>query len=360
MADVAARAGVSVSTVSHVVNGTRPVRAPTRARVEKAIAETGYLPNRIARSLATRDTHLIGIVMSALTNRFFVAIVAAIDRAGRRHGYNSVLADSRDQVNYEAEALNTLLSRRVDGVVLAPAAGDRGRVLDRLLADGVPTVLIDRFADDRFDQVGVENLQATASLVEHLASAGHTRIALISGLRGLSTTDERVAGYQLGLERVGLPQRRELVVSGKSDAGAAERAVNELLDRKRPPTAIVSGNNYMTIGVLRALRTRGARVPDDIAVVAFDDFEFADVFQPRLTVIAQPLDQIARTAVDLLIKRMTGRASRQGPQRIQLSGTFVHRESCGCTLRQPSRPRSLSAGGRRRSRPSSGAVQQAK
>jgi LacI family transcriptional regulator len=360
MADVAARAGVSVSTVSHVVNGTRPVNPPTRERVKRAIAETGYLPNRVARSLATRDTQLIGIVMSALTNRFFVPVVAAIDRAGRRHGYNCVLADSRDEVSYEAEALNTLLSRRVNGVVLAPAAGDRRPVLDRLLAEGVPTVLVDRFADDRFDQVGVENVEATASLVEHLASLGHTRIALVSGLRGLSTTDERVAGYQLGLERAGLVASRELVVSGKSAAGAAEHAVNELLDRQRPPTAIVSGNNYMTIGVLRALRARGARVPDDIAVAAFDDIEFADVFQPRLTVIAQPLEQIATTAVDLLIKRMSGRGSRRGPQRIQLSGTFVHRESCGCTLRQPSKDHPLSPEDRRNNRPSTRVAQLAK
>jgi LacI family transcriptional regulator len=339
MADVAARARVSVSTVSHVVNGTRPVDPRTKERVERAIAETGYIPNRVARSLVRRDTQLIGIVMAALTNRFFVATVAAIDRAGRRHGYNCVLADSRDQVSYETEALNTLLTRRVDGVILAPAAGDRRPVLDRLLAEGVPTVLVDRFADDRFDQVGVENVEATAKLVEHLAGLGHTRIAFVSGLRGLSTTDERVTGYFLGLKRAGLAANRDLLMSGRSTAPAAERAVQDLLDRQPPPTAIVSGNNYMTIGVLRALLARGAKVPDDIAVAAFDDIEFSDVFQPRLTVIAQPLQQIAATAVDLLIRRMTGRASGRGPQRIQLPGTFVHRDSCGCTLRQPSSSR---------------------
>jgi LacI family transcriptional regulator len=179
-------------------------------------------------------------------------------------------------------------------------------------------------------------------------------------LKGISTTDERVAGYQLGLERAGLALGRELIVSGKSAAGPAERAVNELLARRCPPTAIVSGNNYMTIGVLRALRSRGARVPHDIAVVAFDDLEFADVFQPRLTVIAQPLERIATTAVDLLIKRMTGRGSSRGPQRIQLPGIFVHRESCGCAMRPPPKTRPLSSDGRPRARPSAGAGQLAK
>ena len=333
MADVAAQAKVATSTVSHVVNGTRPVSPQLRERVLDAIEQTGYSPNRVARSLVTSDTHLIGIVMSALTNRFFVPVVAAIDRAGRRHGYSSVLANSSDRADDEAEAVNMLLSRRVDGIVLAPAAGDRGPVLDRLLAEEVPTVLIDRFADDRFDQVGVENVEAAASLVQHLAVLGHSRIALVSGLGGLSTTDERVAGYRLGLERAGLGFERDLVSCGKSQAGPAERALSALLRIDDPPTAIIAGNNYMTIGVLRELQRRQIRVPDDMAVVAYDDLEFAEVFQPRLTVIAQPVSQIASKAVSLLIRRMAGKDGAAEPQKIQLPGIFVHRESCGCGLR---------------------------
>jgi LacI family transcriptional regulator len=329
MADVAARAGVAVSTVSHVVNGTRPVSPVTKERVLRSIEATGYVPNRVARSLVTSDTHLIGIVMSALTNRFFVPVVAAIDRAGRRRGYSSVLADSRDQVAFEEDAVKMLLSRRVDGIVLAPAASDRRPVLDKLVADQVPTVLIDRFADNRFDQVGVENVEAMASLVEHLAALGHTRIGLVSGLSGLSTTAERLEGYRLGLKRSGLPWNRELVASGQSAARPAERATTKLLNRQRP-TAIISANNYMTIGVLRALQAQRLRVPADIAMVAYDDLEFADVFEPKLTVIAQPVAQIATTAVELLIKRITGKARSAPPQRVRLPGTFVHRESCGC------------------------------
>ncbi len=355
MADVAERAGVAASTVSHVVNGTRPVSPATRERVLEVIEETGYVPNRVARSLVTSDTHLIGIVMSALTNRFFVPVVAAIDRAGRRHGYSSVLADSRDRVASEAEAVNMLLSRRVDGVVLAPVVGDKRTVLDKLLDEQVPTVLIDRFLDERFDQVGVENVEATARLVEHLAALGHSRIALVSGLRGIPTTEERVAGYELGLDRAGLRRNRELIVSGKSAAGPAERAVGELLGHKDAPTAIVSGNNYMTIGVLRALRGRGMRVPDDMAVVAYDDLEFADVFQPRLTVVAQPVAQIASKAVELLIRRMADKDGTREPQRVQLPGVFVHRESCGCVVKGTS-PRSLTApGAKGRARPGRGA-----
>ena len=347
MAEVAARAGVSVSTVSHVVNETRHVNAETRERVLKVIKETGYLPNRVASSLVTSETHLIGIVMSALTNRFFVPVVAAIDRAGRRRGYSSVLADSRDRVASEAEAVSMLLSRRVDGLVLAPSGGDRRAVLDKLVEEQVPTVLIDRFVDERFDQVGVENIESMAALVEHLAALGHSRIALVSGLRSIPTTAERIAGYELGLKRAGLPLDRRLVVSGRSAADPAESALTKLLRCKDAPTAVVSGNNYMTIGVLRALQKRSMRVPDDIAVVAYDDLEFADVFEPRLTVVAQPVAQIATKAVELLIRRMASKENTSSPSCIRFPGVFVHRESCGCALRDASLSPSAAVGAKR-------------
>jgi LacI family transcriptional regulator len=334
MADVARNAGVSVSTVSHVVNGTRPVSDVLRARVLEAIGESDYSPNTVARALATSDTHLIGIVMSALTNHLFVPVVAAIDRAGRRHGYSSVLADNRDRVDYETEAINMLLSRRVDGIVLAPAAGDREAVLDKLATEQVPTVLIDRFADGRFDQVGTENIEATASLVGHLAALGHTRIGFVSGMEGLSTTSERIAGYRLGLEQAGLCFQHDLIHSGRSAAAPAERAITFLLARRNPPTAIVSSNNYMTIGVLRALQRNGMRVPEDIAVVAYDDLDFGGVFQPRLTVMAQPVSEIASKAVSFLIGRITGKGKTRDPQRVQIPAIFIHRESCGCGLRE--------------------------
>ncbi len=332
MADVAALADVSVSTVSHVLNGTRPVSSVLRSRIRDAVRETGYVPNTIARSLATSDTRLIGIVMSALTNVFFVPVVAAIDRAGRRHGYSSVLADSRDRVKDEAEAVNMLLGRRVDGIVLAPTGGDRPAVLDLLAAREVPTVLIDRAADDRFDQVCVENVRATASLVRHLCEGGHRRILLVSGLKGLSTSAERVQGYRLGLEQCGIPYDPFLVCYGRSAADPAEQAVSAVLASGNPPDAILSGNNYMTIGVLRALRRHGLRVPEDMPVVAYDDLEFAEVFHPRMTVIAQPVTEIASTAVDLLIGRMIGNAKLKGPQMVQVQPSFIHRESCGCKM----------------------------
>jgi LacI family transcriptional regulator len=337
MADVAEIAQVSVSTVSHVVNGTRTVSEDLRVRVMDAIKESGFFPNTVARSLATSDTHLIGIVMPALTCPYFVPVVTALDRAGRRHGYSSVLADSGERVQDECDAVKILLSRRVDGMVIAPTFGDTEAVLDLLAAEGVPTVLIDRFGDDRFDQVGVENIDATTELVEHLAKIGHTKILFVGGMKGLSTSTERVEGYRVGLERSGLEFQEGLVLLGGPVATRARRAVDLLVRSKDRPTAIVSGTNQMTVDILRALRIHGLRVPEDIALVGYDDFDFADVLQPRMTVIAQPITAIADSAVKLLIRRITGKTSNSSRESIRIAPTFVHRDSCGCDLAAPAR-----------------------
>jgi LacI family transcriptional regulator len=192
-------------------------------------------------------------------------------------------------------------------------------------------VLIDRSADERFDQVITENVEATASLAEHLATVGHKRIAYLSGRKGVSTSSEREMGFRLGLERAGLVLQKDLVRCGDSLAGPAERAATSLLSRGNAPTAIVSSNYYMTIGLLRALQKSGMRVPQDMAVVGYDDLDFGDVLQPRMTVIAQPISEIATKAVDFLISRINGKAARE-PQTLRLAPTFIHRESCGCAM----------------------------
>jgi LacI family transcriptional regulator len=189
-------------------------------------------------------------------------------------------------------------------------------------------VLVDRFADHRFDEVCVENVEATASLVSHLATAGHTRIGFVSGKAGLSTTTERLAGYRLGLERAGLDYDRRRVRSGSSRIEPARDAVKAMLDSPDPPTAIVPANNAMTVGVLRGLRDRGIRVPADVAVAAFDDFAWADLMNPGLTAIAQPIAEMGTVAANLLIKRIAGYDGP--PQQRVLRPTFEHRESCGC------------------------------
>ncbi|MEP7055751.1 MAG: LacI family DNA-binding transcriptional regulator [Actinomycetota bacterium] len=328
MADVAQRAGVSVSTVSHVVNGTRFVKEATREVVQRAIRDTGYSHNTIARSLATASTQTFGLAISPVTNTYFAQLVAAIDAAARPAGYTLLIADTHDDPDEEIRVVRALHRRRVDGILLAPVTGVDGPSLRYLMEFGVPTVLVDRCAGGPIDQVGTENRLATAKLTQHLAELGHTRIALVSGRKGFATSAEREAGYRLGLRRAGLPFDPDLVVDGESSAEAAESAVARLLTAGGAPTGLVVTNDRMTIGTMRALARLQLQVPGDVAVVAFDDFEWADLFRPRLTAIAQPIEEIGRRAVDMLVSRLADPALQ--PRSVRVSPRFVHRNSCGC------------------------------
>jgi LacI family transcriptional regulator len=327
MADVARVAGVSTSTVSHVVNGTRKVSEAAERAVREAIQATGYTHDRIARSLATGRTRTIGLAMSAISNPYFAELAHAIEREAARAGYTLLLADTHDESERELRATKDLLGRRVDGVILAPSAAPAA-TLELLRKRAVPTVIIDRFVPVEIDQIATENIAPTARLVEHLAELGHERIGMIAGLEGLATTEERIEGYRRGLASSSLPFDPELVAHGHSGAEPARAAAHRLLALTRPPTALVVTNNRMTIGVMRALREASLRVPDDIALVAFDDFEWADLFHPRLTTIAQATTQLGEQSVAMLLSRLANPDLLV--RKVRLEPTFVHRESCGC------------------------------
>lgn len=341
MADVARHAGVSVATVSHVLNDTRPVLPHTRQAVLDAIDELGYTPNTLARSLVTSRTRSIGLAVSAISNPYFTEILQGVEAGALQQGYSLLIADPHDDPEHERKVVQLLHERRVDGMIVAPSA-DPGGLLAYLTRHQVPTVLLDRIVDTsaggapRFDQVCAENAEPTARLVTHLAELGHRRIAFVAGLPGLSTTAERITGYRHGLAFAGLPYDERLTVHGDSESAGAERATAALLSLATPPTALVTGNNAMTLGALRALRAHGLTVPDDIALCCFDDFAWADLFSPRLTAIAQPSKDIGAQAVRVLLERL---AAPDRPARtVRLPCTFVHRTSCGCADR-PERPR---------------------
>jgi LacI family transcriptional regulator len=327
MAEVAGLAGVSTSTVSHVLNGTRRVRPETEAAVRAAIESTGYIHDTIARSLVTGGTMTVGVAMSAISNPYFADSLHAIEQALTLAGYSVLLAETHDNSHKEQQAVASLLSRRVDALILA-ASDDPSRALASAARAKVPVVLIDRVIDADLDQVGCVNVAPTAQLVDHLADHGHRRIAMIAGRRGIATTEERIAGYRRGLRRHGLRFDPEMLAAGDGSDVQAERAVRNLLSLGFPPSALIVGNNLMTVGAMAGLRGAGVDVPGDLALVAFDDFAWADLFSPRLTTIAQPTQQIGERAVAMLLARV---ADPERPARtVRLKPTFVHRDSCGC------------------------------
>jgi LacI family transcriptional regulator len=327
MVDVARKAGVSIATVSHVLNGTRTVRDSTKQSVLDAISELGYIRNNVARSLVTARSNSIGLAVSAITNPYFNAILQGAESAALESGYSLLIADPHDEPDHEYAVIQLLHQRRVDGMIVAPSAAPK-QMVDYLVDHRVPVVFLDRLVGDSHDQVCAENACGMRELVTHMIEHGHRRIGLISGLDGLSTTDERITGYEEALRDNKIRLSRSLVLSGHSEAAGSYSAVGKMLAMRNPPTAFVTANNAMTIGALRALRDAGRRVPDDIALASFDDFEWADLFAPHLTAIAQPSKAIGAEAVRLLLTRLDN--ADLAPRTVRLPCQLVRRNSCGC------------------------------
>lgn len=326
MDDVASRAGVSTSTVSHVLNGTRKVSPASVQAVQRAVQALGYIPNTLARSLARSSTSTIGVAISALSNHYFSETVHAIETECAKHGYMMLFVDTHDDPEQELRVVTALHHRRVDGVILAPS--NDSTALEYLRSNGIPTVLVDRMMSAQFDQVGVENAHATQALITHLITHGHRRIGFIAGRTGFSTTDERVAGYKAALQAAGLAFDPQLLVNGGSNTEPARQATVQLLGLSAPPTAIMAGNNLMTLGAMHALRDAQLDVPGQMALVGFDDFDWADFFVPRLTLIAQPVNDLGARAVHLLLQRMA--TPDAPPQSVRLAPSLQLRHSCGC------------------------------
>lgn len=327
MRDVARLAGVSITTVSHVVNDTRPVAPDTRERVLAAVEQTGYTGDAIARSLVTGGTRTLGLALPLADNPHAAALTAAVEGAASAAGYTLILADTHDEPATEREALRALRSRRVEGVLLTSTAGASDATLAELRRLGIPTVLLDRVPEHTgADQVGPENVQATSDLVRHLGERGHRRIAMVTGPAAVTTAAERLLGYRLGLGRAKLVWDPELVASGP--VAGSEAAMASLLALPVRPTAVVAGDGAVLVGVLRAARRAGLAVGADLAVVAHDDVEWADLVDPPITTTAQPVSAIAATAVRMLLRRITD--PDREPETVRVPPTLVHRSSCGC------------------------------
>ena len=328
--DVARRAGVSVSTVSHVLNQTRFVSDELRERVMAAMRELQFEPNAAARMLSLKRSNTIGLIVSDIRNPFFASVARGVEDVAQECGYTVILCNSDETLAKETACLKALQSRQVDGVLLA-SAGAADEFVTRLVQAGYPIVLVDRDLPDLgLPAVLLDNEGAAYRAVRHLIDRGHQRIAMLSGRASISTTTERVAGYERALRESGLEPDPRLVVSGESTSEGGAEATDRLLDLDPPPTAIFSGNNLMSIGALHAITRHGLTVPDDIALVGFDDFPYpwSDAFRPHLTTIAQPTYELGRCAAEMLVQLLRG-STDEASRRAVLEGNLVIRESSG-------------------------------
>src|SRR5438094_3066681 len=329
--DVAQRAEVSTSTISHVLNQTRFVSDELRQRVLAAMRELNYQPNAAARMLTLNRSNTIGLIVSDIRNPFFASVARGVEDVAQEHGYTVVLCNSDETAWRETACLNALETRAVDGVLLA-SAGVADEHLSRLVQAGFPIVLVDRDLPELgAPAVLLDNEGAAYSAVWHLITRGHQRIAMLSGRAAISTTTERVAGYRRALREAGVEMDDRLVVSGESTSEGGTIAANAVLDLDERPSAIFSGNNLMTIGALQTIVNRGLLVPDDVALVGFDDFPFpwSDAFRPHLTTVAQPTYELGRRAAELLVQRLKKSPRSISAERVVLDGKLVVRESSG-------------------------------
>lgn len=335
MMDVARTAGVAASTVSHVVNNTRFVHPDTRAAVEAAIAAIGYIPNTIARSLARSRTGTVGLAISLESNPYFVALVHEIVAECAKRDLLVLLSDTGEDPDRELAVVRTFHRRRVDAVLLAPVGlGPGQRTLSYLSEAKLPTVLVDRLIAPTFNQVGVDNRAGIALLFAHLRALGHTRIGMIGGQPGIATTIERIDAFRILAREAGLADVAAAEPLLSANVATACEAALALLASPDRPSAVIAGNNQSMIGLMQAVRRLGLSVPADLAVAGFDDFEWADCFHPRLTVVSQPVHEIGQRALFLLDGALKDGPAM--PRTIQLQPELVVRESCGTP--SPGRP----------------------
>jgi LacI family transcriptional regulator len=332
--DVARRAGVSVSTVSHVVNGTRAVRDDTRQRVREAILEIGYTPDPVARALRRSKTEAIGLVVTDTGQPGFAEMIRGVELEARAKGFTLLLANSNEDRDLELASIEGLLGRRVDGLLLAQVAGSPHSVVESVKARNVPIVLLDRLSSPDVDQVGVEAAEPMRLLVQHLIAVGHRRIGLLAGDDRIPTLRERRLGYAEAIAAAGLPETVEVIVTEVSKIpAAAHDAVIKLCSAPEGPTALVAASHLLAVGGMQGLETLKLRIPSDVAFVVFDEFPYADLFEPRLTSVAQPNVQAGREATRLLMRRM--RYPNAPVRTVRLKPRIVHRDSCGCAPGTP-------------------------
>jgi LacI family transcriptional regulator len=325
--DVARKAGVSTSTVSHVINETRYVSDQVKQRVHAAMKDLNYQPNVIARSLRTRETQTVGVVVSDITNPFFTNIVRAIEDEVLKQGYNIILCDTDEKPEREQVYLRLLMGRRVDGLIVAPSSGNAD-LLQLAIESGYPTVLLDRSIPGLdADVVLSDNEGGAFDAVSYLVGIGHRRIGIIAGRLEVSTGTDRMAGYVRAIKAHGIPVDESLIEVAQFKREIAYEKTREMLARPDPPTALFVCNNAMTAGAMAAVKAAGKKVPKDISVVGFDDSEWAALMDPPLTVVAQPIVELGTRAAQLLMRRISGGRVKT-PRAIVLKPELIVRGSC--------------------------------
>lgn len=331
--DVAKEARVSVYTVSAVINRSARVSGPLERRVEDAIQKLHYRPNLLARGLAKRQTHTIGVVVPDIGNPFFPLVVRGAEDTAQKGGYSILLCNSDNQLEKEQTYLELLLSKRVDGILLTKAPGAISPALRNTLSkSGIPIVLIMRTVRGlKADAAVTDDLKGAYEAVAHLARIGHRRIGIVGGPLNVSNGAARFQGYRKALKEYGLTCDASLAAEGDYRVESGYRAGLALLPRR--PDAVFVANYLMTVGFMQAADEIGMRCPENFGLVSFDDYPWLRCFRPRLTTVDLPKYDLGVAAASRLLLRLNGKG---GPYTVEkLAPQLRVRESCGFSMRKP-------------------------
>lgn len=328
--DVAQVAGVSVTTVSRVLRGERYVRPAVRAAVQSAIEELDFRPSELARQFREQRSSLVGYVVPDISEPFYAAILRGINKQLRPQGFVVAIHDTDERAAAEAEAVSALLDSRAAGMIVASSGPWPQPLRQRFRAAGVPVVAIDnRLESADTDAVYDDNEAGSATLTRHLLEHGHRRVAFVGGIMTESSGAERLAGYRHALTEAGVPDNERLIATGDWRQESGRLYTLRLMRQPDHPTAILAANYVVGLGVMKALRSLGMRIPGDVALVAFDDFEVAELLDPPLTALHSDVESIGEIAAGLLVDQLYPSGGRERRE-LRIPFELVARQSCGC------------------------------
>ncbi|NLA58856.1 MAG: LacI family transcriptional regulator [Firmicutes bacterium] len=326
--DIAKKAGVSVTTVSRVLNNKPDVSKKTREKVLQVIADMGYSPNAMARGLIWRKTLTIGLVIPDIGNPFFAEVAKGVEHRARERGYSVIFCTTDSEPQREQEAIELLCSKQVDGIIVSLSVESRS-VLERLEKQRFPVVQIDRkVPGSNYSAIAVDNVASAYTATKYLIRQGHSRIAHITGDMNTKTAQDRLLGYKEALSDWGLRLEHQLIVHGDFSKGSGILCMEELLSRTPLPSAVFVGNDLMALGAMEAIGKHGLRVPDDVALVGYDNIDLAASLQ--LTTIMQPKFEMGQLAATTLITSIEKGEPAVGD--IILDTMLIERKSSAATV----------------------------
>lgn len=303
MKDIARYTGLGLATISSYFNGGN-VREKNRVKIEEAIRVLHYEVNEVARGLKTNETKTIGMVIPELGNHLCLEIIPMMEDIFRSHGYATIVCDCRTDKKLEKDAVDFLMRKRVDGIINMPVDMS-GAHLEAFKEKGKPIVLIDRkIAKLECDSVIVDNKDAAEKAIEYLLEKGHTNIGIIGGPKDISTAWERMEGYKRALEKKNLSVKEDLIYYGDYTIQSGVKGVEQLLNSHPEMTAVFVTNYEMTVGAVIGINELGVKIPEEISVIGFDSLTFARACNPKLTIVLQPVEEIARNATHIMLKRL--------------------------------------------------------